>query len=230
MRLVQVSIPAGKRRQVLDILDAETIDYVVTEATSDEQYDAAVFFPLPTEAVEPLLESLTGVGIEEEAHSVILSAETVVSRDFKELQRSYGTTEEAGQQVAAEELRTQTSELVPNWTTYVLLSLVVANAGLLVFVNMLSINLAALGTLWYSGHRPEGWDSELRARAATKHRLALLLLAVLALSAVLVGFTANAFLTATTTQEHRASVRSVLDDERYTGVSAHRSSINRPAD
>ena len=54
MRLVQVTIPAGKREAVLELLDEEGIDYVVTDETSGREYTAVVYFPLPTNAVEGL--------------------------------------------------------------------------------------------------------------------------------------------------------------------------------
>ena len=41
MRLVQVTIPAGKREAVLELLDEEGIDYVVTDETSGREYTAS---------------------------------------------------------------------------------------------------------------------------------------------------------------------------------------------
>ena len=71
MRLVQVTIPAGKREAVLELLDEQGIDYVVTDETSGREYTAVVYFPLPTNAVEPILESLREVGLEREAYTEI---------------------------------------------------------------------------------------------------------------------------------------------------------------
>ena len=89
MRLVQVTIPTGKRGAVLDTLDDEGIDYVVTEETSGREYTAVVHFPLPTEAVEDILESLHDVGLAEDAYTIVLNAETFVSRQFHALSKRY---------------------------------------------------------------------------------------------------------------------------------------------
>ncbi len=107
MRLVQVSVPTGTREQVLDILEREGIDYVAAEARHDPDY---------------------------EAHSVILSAETVLSSEFERLQEEYDAGTDGSEQIANEELRTQGREFIPGRTTYVLLSVmsaVIATAGLL---------------------------------------------------------------------------------------------------
>ena len=85
MRLVQVTIPTGKRETVLSILDDEGIDYVVTDESSGREYTAVAYFPLPTNAVEPILETLREAGLEREAYTVVLKAETVESERFEAL-------------------------------------------------------------------------------------------------------------------------------------------------
>ena len=124
----------GKRDAVLDTLDDEGIDYVVTEETSGREYTAVVHFPLPTEAVEDVLESLHDVGLSENAYTVVLDAETVVSRQFDALSKRYGDTSNGGGHIARQELVARADELAPNWRTYVVLTLVstiIATAGLL---------------------------------------------------------------------------------------------------
>jgi len=51
-------VPAGKRETVLAALDEEGVDYVVTDETSGREYNAVVSVPLPTGAVEPVLEAM----------------------------------------------------------------------------------------------------------------------------------------------------------------------------
>ncbi|MFB6072870.1 MAG: TIGR00341 family protein [Halobacterium sp.] len=134
MRLVQVTVPAGKRDAVLGALDDEGIDYVVTDETSGREYTAVVHFPLPTEAVEDVLESLRAVGLSDDAYTVVLDAETVVSRRFEELQERYAETEENGDRIAREELVARAEDLAPSRRTYVVMTLVstiIATAGLL---------------------------------------------------------------------------------------------------
>ena len=68
---------------------------------------------------------------------------------------------------------------------------VAASAGVLVLVNLLSINLAALVVLWAKGYRPEKWYDEKPARRVTQKRVVALTLVVLVLSAFLVVSTVN---------------------------------------
>ncbi|MFB6091785.1 MAG: TIGR00341 family protein [Haloquadratum sp.] len=137
MRLVQVMIPAGKREAVLDVLDEEGIDYAVSDETSGRDYTAVVMFPLPTAAVEPVLDRLRGVGIERDAYTVVVQAETVVSQQFEELEERYESDESENgdsDRIAREELVARADDMSPTVRPYVLMtsvSAVVATAGLL---------------------------------------------------------------------------------------------------
>ena len=134
MRLVQVTVPRGKREAVLDALDERGIDYVVTDETSGREYTAVVNFPIPTEGVPDALEAVRSAGLSEEAYTVIVDAETVISRRFDELSERYAEDEENDDRIAREELVARAEELAPSQTTYVVLTLVstiVAAAGLL---------------------------------------------------------------------------------------------------
>jgi uncharacterized hydrophobic protein (TIGR00341 family) len=134
VRLVQVTIPTGKRDAVLELLDEEGIDYVVTDETSGREYTAVAYFPLPTNAVEPILEALREAGLEREAYTVVLSAETVVSQKFEALTEEYAEKEESEDRIARQELEARANELAPSLSTYVVMtvvSAVIATAGLL---------------------------------------------------------------------------------------------------
>jgi uncharacterized hydrophobic protein (TIGR00341 family) len=366
VRLVQVTIPTGKRGAVLDTLDDEGIDYVVTEETSGREYTAVVHFPLPTEAVEDILESLHDVGLAEDAYTIVLNAETVVSRQFDALSKRYEEESEKGGHIARQELVARADELAPKWRTYFVLTLVstiIATAGLLldspatvvgsmviapllgpamsasvgtvvgdndlfrrgvrlqllgvllsvvgaavfaflvkeahvvppgldvvelsevrerlrpdflslvvalgagvagvfslmtgvsaalvgvaiavalippaatvgigiawgiptlaigsgilVLVNVLSINLAALVVLWYSGYRPERFFRVGQARAALVKRAAVLVFAIAVLSAFLGGVTYASFQSASTEQAVKAGVEDLTGAPQYEGV------------
>ncbi|WP_440992168.1 TIGR00341 family protein [Haloarchaeobius baliensis] len=134
MRLVQVMIPAGKRRAVLDALDDAGVEYALTDEVSGREYTAIVSFPLPTEAVEPILERLREAGIERESYTVVLDAETVVSQKFERLSEEYAADEETSGRISRDELKTQAEQMAPELPTYVLLtvvSAVIATAGVL---------------------------------------------------------------------------------------------------
>ena len=134
VRLVQVTIPTGKRQTVLKLLDEEGIDYVVTDETSGRKYTAVAYFPLPTNAVEPVLEKLRETGLEREAYTVVVSAETVASERFEALKESYAETEPSEERIARQELEARAEELASALPTYVVMTIVsavIATAGLL---------------------------------------------------------------------------------------------------
>jgi uncharacterized hydrophobic protein (TIGR00271 family) len=95
----------------------------------------------------------------------------------------------------------------------------VASLGstVLVLVNMLSINLSALVVLRYSGYRPTNWFQLEEARGATIRRTAILVVAIVALSAFLGGVTLDSVQSATTEAQIQSAV-----DETLADVDAHR--------
>jgi len=357
VRLVQVTIPSGKREAALKTLDDEGVDYVVTDETSGREYAAVAYVPLPKNAVEPVLAALREVGLGDEAVTVVVEANTVVSRRFEQLQDRYAE-EDDEDRIAREELTTAAANLAPSTRTYVVmtvvsaliataglllnspavvvgsmviaplvgpamaasvgtvvndrglfvrgvrlqvvglalavataavfavfvrytnlipplsdvttvpeirervapdfLSLVVAlgagaagvvsltsgvstalvgvmiavalippaatvgiglawgaplvtlGSGVLMLVNVLSINLAALVVLWYSGYRPEHWFREGDARSATLKRVAVLAAAIVVLSAFLGGVTYDSYTTARTAEEIQTDAAEVV--------------------
>ena len=134
MRFVQLAVPAGKREQILETLEDEGIDYVVSDEVSGREYDAVVYFPLPTSAVEPILDELKRQRVEEDAYTVVVDAETVVSRKFEELREQYEDGDVEEDRISRQELRSHAEDLTPTFGVYVALTVVsalVATAGLL---------------------------------------------------------------------------------------------------
>ncbi|GAB3671011.1 TIGR00341 family protein [Halopiger thermotolerans] len=134
MRYLEITVPEGKRRAVLDVLEDEGIDYVVSDETSGRGYAAVVRFPLPTRAVEPVLDRLRRAGIGDEASVVVINAETVISGEFTTLRDQYSRGGKKGARTSRQVLRTKADELTPPFLIYavmLLISAVVATAGLL---------------------------------------------------------------------------------------------------
>ncbi|WP_247003007.1 TIGR00341 family protein [Halosolutus gelatinilyticus] len=134
MRLVQLTVPTGKRQTVLDALDDRGIDYVVTDEDGRRDYTAVVYFPLPSAAVEPVLDELHAAGIDEDAYTVVVDAETVVSRRFQELQEEYEEGDVESERISRQELQAEAESLTPTFgifATMTVISAVVATAGLL---------------------------------------------------------------------------------------------------
>jgi hypothetical protein len=96
-------IPAGKRAAVIRALDDEGVDYVVTDETSGREYTAVVYVPLPKNAVEPVLENLRSAGIDEQAYTVVIDANTVVSRKCERGSERDVEQEESEERIASEE-------------------------------------------------------------------------------------------------------------------------------
>lgn len=134
MRLVQLTIPAGKRETILSILDDQGIDYVVTDETSGREYEGVLYFPLPSSAVEPVLDELSNVVDPKDSYTVVSDARTVISEDFHELQEQYAVDDIDEERISRQELETEARELTPSFTIYIamtLISAIVATAGLL---------------------------------------------------------------------------------------------------
>ena len=135
MRLVQITIPTGMSERILGELDDQGIDYAVSDETSNRDYTAIVSFPLPTEAVEPVIDALREAGLPEDAYTVIIDAETVVSRRFERLKEQYETEENgSAPRISREELQSRIVSFIPAAHIYVLMvvaSAVIATAGVL---------------------------------------------------------------------------------------------------
>jgi len=134
VRLVQLTIPAGKRETILDALDDEEVDYVVTDETSGREFTGVVYFPLPANAVEPVLDRLQEEGVSDDAYTVVVDAETVISRKFDRLEERYATDDVEEERISRQELQTQADEMTPTLPIYVTMTLIsafVATSGLL---------------------------------------------------------------------------------------------------
>lgn len=127
-------VPTGKRETVVEILDDEEIDYVITDETSGREYVAVVSFPLPTPAVEPVLTRLRDGGIGDDAYTVVVNAETVISRRFEALTQRYLDETEDPERIPREELAARAADHLLEWRTYAVMTVIsalVATAGLL---------------------------------------------------------------------------------------------------
>jgi len=375
VRLIQVTIPTGKREAILGALDDEEIDYVVSDETSGRDYTAIAYVPVPQSAVEPVLDRLRDEGINEEGYTVVLDANTVVSRRFQQLQERYDK-DESEERIAREELVVRARAMAPPLSIYVIMTVVSAliataglllnspavvvgsmviaplvgpamsasigtvvdetdlfrrgvklqvlgvvlsilsaavfaylvrsihlvppisdvtsipqvreriapdflslavalgagvagaislstgvstalvgvmiavalippaatigigiawqqpftalGAGVLTLVNILSINLAALVSLWYMGYRPHRWFRADEARAATIKRIGVLAVSILVLSAFLGGVTLDSYQRAQTTNDVEDAAESVVSESDGTYLSTEVEYVNTP--
>ncbi|AHF99268.1 hypothetical protein HALLA_10775 [Halostagnicola larsenii XH-48] len=129
MRLLQIFVPHGDRDLVLETLEAEGIDYAITEETGPGGFEALVSIPTTPAGVEPTLEKLHEAGLRKDAYTVVVAAETIVSDRDEALHEQF-----AGSRISREEIRSRAVELAPASSTYfalLVLSTIIATAGLL---------------------------------------------------------------------------------------------------
>ncbi|WP_083866575.1 TIGR00341 family protein [Natronococcus occultus] len=133
MRHIEISLRAQTREPVLEELDSKAIDYTVVP-TDDGEYAVLVSFTLPTNAVETVLDDLRDAGLDEEDHTVVVTADTIISRQFGALKRRYASEILGDERLGRHELSVESNSLIstiPIYVTMTLLSAVVATAGLL---------------------------------------------------------------------------------------------------
>jgi uncharacterized hydrophobic protein (TIGR00341 family) len=134
MRLIKLLVSEESRSTVLDVLETENIDFVVTKDASERGGDVLVEFPLPTQAVEYVMTELREAGVDDREYTVIASAETAKTRNYHELEDRFVAGVEEDDAVAREEIRAKALDMHRNKLTYysmTLFSALVAAAGLL---------------------------------------------------------------------------------------------------
>ncbi len=133
MRYVEILVSEDQERAVLETLREGDIDFVRT-AVADDETASLIRFPLPTEAVESVLNDLHECGLPEDRYMVVTGAEAVTTPHFSELKDRYANENGNHDTIAYEEIRAQALDAMPNRTAYVamaLLSTVIATIGLL---------------------------------------------------------------------------------------------------
>ncbi|CQR49918.1 MULTISPECIES: DUF389 domain-containing protein [Haloferax] len=136
MRHLQIRVEAGELDAVVDALRGEDVDPVtlpVYRADGDEPQSYLVEFPLPTEAVDRIRETLSEAGFEED-HLVIGNIESATTPHYDRLVERYVEGDEEEERVSNEEILTKAHDLNPQPTAYyamTVLSALVATAGLL---------------------------------------------------------------------------------------------------
>ena len=92
------------------------------------------------------------------------------------------------------------------------------DSGILVLVNLLSINLAGLGVFWHLGYRPRTWLGVEHTRKTLLKRSAALVLAILVISAPLLMTTHSKIQGAQLEDRAEGNVREALERPQYSDV------------
>jgi uncharacterized hydrophobic protein (TIGR00341 family) len=134
MRLIKLLVAEDSLDSALDILEAENIDHVVTKEATERRNTVLVEFPLPTQAVEYVMNELRDAGLDDREYTVIASAETAKTQNYHELEDRFVAGVEEDDSVAPEEIRAKALDMHRNAFTYyamTIFSAIVAAAGLL---------------------------------------------------------------------------------------------------
>lgn len=134
MRLIKLLVSEESRSTVINILESENIDFVVTKNATERGNTVLVEFPLPTQAVEYVMGELRDAGVDDREYTIIASAETAKTRNYHELEERFVAGAEEDDSVAREEIRAKALDMHRNPLTYYALTIfsaLVAAAGLL---------------------------------------------------------------------------------------------------
>lgn len=88
-------------------------------------------------------------------------------------------------------------------------------SGVLLVVNMLSINFAALCVLWYMGYRPSQWFRIEASRRETFQRIGTMLVGILVLAVLLGSLTFTSYRSATLEQSIQSNIEQLLAEPTY---------------
>lgn len=133
MRLIQLKVPRGNHQAVQEVLEENDVEYVVIDTLDEEDKSAIIQFPLPRPAVEPILERLHDIGMDEDFR-VSLTAETIRVNNSKNLVDQLLHNGEQRDIIPQEELLDKARDMISNWFTYYFmtaLGTLVATSGLL---------------------------------------------------------------------------------------------------
>jgi uncharacterized hydrophobic protein (TIGR00341 family) len=135
MRVIQLKVARHEKETVKEVLEAEDVSYVTTDATSEEGAVVVIQFPIPRQAVEHVLEELRDAGINVDGqYRVSLRADVARTESIDTLIERFvkGTADD--DYIAREELESRARDMNPSVVTYytmTLLGVVVATSGLL---------------------------------------------------------------------------------------------------
>lgn len=134
MRFIHALVPESTRTDVESVLDDEGVDFVMTEEASESDDRYIFHFPLPSQAVEKVLDKLYDAGLEE-SFIVIGTADAANTPQWADLEERFVEGGDESDTVVPEELGSKARNLNPSPRTYytmTLLSVLVASVGLLI--------------------------------------------------------------------------------------------------
>lgn len=134
MRVIQLELPNEEVPTAKEVLWDEDVDHIHTDAT-DEDGHTVLEFPVPRQAVEPILDRLREADVSvDEGYRVTLHADVAQTPNLPNLVSRFVKSNEESDYIAREELIARAESMDPNSFTYYVMTLVgviVATSGLL---------------------------------------------------------------------------------------------------
>ncbi|KYH27557.1 hypothetical protein HAPAU_02250 [Halalkalicoccus paucihalophilus] len=129
MRLVRILVDEGDRGEIVDVLEGENVDYVISgeNATGDA---VLIEFPLPTDAVGEILGRLDEAGYED-TYTVISQVESARTPNAETLMERYAGDFDP---LTTRELKSKARDMSNDWRSFLVLMVLaawIATAGLL---------------------------------------------------------------------------------------------------
>lgn len=132
MRILHLSIPENELADMLSTLDEHDLGYTVSAGTGPQSDRAHLDVAVPPDAVEHVLESLTGTGYDREEFTASVEAEFATFPAVDAVQNRWGATPN---RIAPTTLRSKAKDLRQNSRSFLwmmTLAAIVATAGLLI--------------------------------------------------------------------------------------------------
>ena len=133
MRLIEIYVPRADRTAVEETLSEMAVEAVFTDADGDRD-GALASIPVPTGAVETVLERLYDAGLDEDTYTVVTDVERATVPNVDELTDRYVEGPKGARGASHVEIRDRAEDLKPDRASYVAFaaaSAVVAVGGLL---------------------------------------------------------------------------------------------------
>ena len=131
MRFVQILVPDDRRESVIGMLEEREIDYFLSAGDAEQSDLSMLYFPVPTNAVEPVLNELEEAGLDKDAYTVVTDAEFAITEHLDVVEERYASLPT---HISPDALTSKAKDLRPGTRSFVWmmsLSAVVATAGLL---------------------------------------------------------------------------------------------------
>lgn len=136
MRLLHITVPDGTRDAVQAILEDRELPFTVSDDAGDRGVDVVITTPVPTDAVEGVLEELQAAGVADEHYVVVLDVNALVNSHVEEPVEPEKDDDSDGiaTRISREELQTRAEDLITPkliYSTMTAVSAIVATAGVL---------------------------------------------------------------------------------------------------